>query len=157
MGRPSEYDQELADYICERLATTELGLEQVLQERRDQGKSSVSATTIYNWLNQFPNFLEKSARARKMQAELLHDRAQIVAQTALIGKVETVKETKDGTFAESRVADNVERSKLIVQTMLKRAGQLDSKRYGDRTVLAGDPDAPLVLADAIAKARKRVE
>ena len=131
-GRPSAYDQELADYICERLATTELGLEQILQERRDAKLSSVSATTIYNWLNQFPEFLEKSARARRMQAELLHDRAQIVAQTALIGKIETVKETKDGTFAESRISDNVERSKLIVQTMLKRAGQLDSKRFGEK-------------------------
>jgi IS30 family transposase len=157
-GRPAiPFDQELADEVCERIATTELGLEQVLQERVDQNKTSVSSTTIYKWLNSFPKFAEQSARARKMQAELLHDRAQIIAQQTLIGKIETVKETKDGTFAESRVSDNVERSKLIVQTMLKRAGQLDAKKYGDRTVLAGDPDAPLVLADAIAKARKRVE
>jgi len=133
VGRPSiPFDQELADFICERIATTELGLEQVLQERKDANRSSVSSTTIYKWLNEFPEFAEQSARARKMQAELLHDRAQIIAQTPLIGKIESVKETKDGTFAETRIADNVERSKLIVQTLLKRAGQLDAKKYGDR-------------------------
>jgi hypothetical protein len=30
------------------------------------------------------------------------------------------------------VADNVQRSQLIVQTTLKRAGQLCSKKYGDK-------------------------
>jgi len=139
MGRPSiPFDQELADYICERIATTELGLEQVLQERRDANLSCVSSTTVYKWLIENESFAEHSARARKMQAELLHDRAQIVAQAPLIGKIETVKETKHGTFAESRISDNVERSKLIVQTMLKRAGQLDAKKYGDKMQHTGE-------------------
>jgi hypothetical protein len=68
-----------------------------------------------------------------MQAELLHDRAQLAAQNALI--VHTTRETvnaKGETETVTTVSDNVERSKLIVQTMLKRAGQLDSKRYGEK-------------------------
>lgn len=37
-----------------------------------------------------------------------------------------------GTEAGGEMSALVERSKLIVQTLLKRAGQLDAKKYGDR-------------------------
>jgi hypothetical protein len=53
--------------------------------------------------------------------------------------------------------DVINRSRLRVDTRKWLMSKLAPKKYGDRTVLAGDPDAPLVLADAIAKARKRVE
>lgn len=148
MARPSiPFDQELADYICERIATTELGLEQVLQERKAENLSCVSSTTIYKWLIEYPEFAERSARARKMQAELLHDRAQIVAQTPLIGEITTEKSVNIGGEAvpvtERKIADNVERSKLIVQTMLKRAGQLDAKKYGDAVKHTGEDGGPI--------------
>lgn len=129
MGRPSIYTQELADKICDRIATSEMGLEQVLEEIRLTDGEAPSTTTIYRWLEENSEFREQSARARRMQAELLHDRAQIAAQTPLIGH--SVKDSaKDGRTTTT--GDNVERSKLIVQTMLKRAGQLDPKKYGDR-------------------------
>lgn len=149
-GRPPiPFDGALAEFICERLATTDLGLEQILDERRQAKKSCVSSTTIWRWREEFEDFRNQFARARLMQAELLHDKAQEVASKALIGKIDTVKETKDGTFAESRVSDNVERSKLIVQTLLKRAGQLDSKKYGDKLDLnhGGEVAIKRVVAD----------
>lgn len=132
MGRPSiPFDQAMCDEICERIATSELGLEQVLVERKAAGLSCVSSTTIYKWLVANPEFAEQSARARRMQAELLHDRAQQVAQTPLVGKVIRDDEKNGRTETTS---DNVERSKLIVQTLLKRAGQLDPKKYGDKVL-----------------------
>ncbi len=149
MARPViPYDEELTDYICERIATSELGLEQVLQERQDKQLSYVSSTTIYKWLNEVPEFAEKSARARKMQAELLHDRAQQVAQSPLIGRIEKHSD-KDG--ATVTISDNVERSKLIVQTLLKRAGQLDSKKYGDKVQaeVSGAGGGPIQAAIAV--------
>jgi hypothetical protein len=130
MARPEiPYDPEMAGEICERIATSELGLEQVLADRKSQGLAIVSSTTIYKWLSNNPEFAEQSARARRMQAELLHDRAQQVAQTPLIGKV--VKDDEKNGRTET-TSDNVERSKLIVQTLLKRAGQLDPKKYGEK-------------------------
>lgn len=153
MGRPAlPYDSGLTDYICERLATSELGLEQILQERRDMGLSSVSTQTIYRWREDNEEFRSNSARAREMQAELLHDRAQIAAQTALIGEI--VKEviypaTDDKPERIERtvtVADNVARSTLIVQTTLKRAGQLAPKKYGDKLALGGADGLPPIQA-----------
>lgn len=153
-GRPSfEFDSELADAICERIATSELGLEQVLQERKDAGFSSVSSTTIYKWLRINAEFAEQSACARKMQAELLHDRAQIQAQTPLIGRVTRFESSAEGNKTIETESDNVERSKLIVQTTLKRAGQLDAKKYGEKMQIEATVEHS--LADRISKARKR--
>lgn len=142
MGRPSDYTEEIAEKICERIATSELGLEQVLDEIRLTDGYAPSSTSVYRWLESNEGFREKSARARRMQAELLHDRAQIAAQTPLIGRVER-DSSKDGMTVTT--SDNVERSKLIVQTLLKRAGQLDPKKYGDKlqTEVTGKDGAPV--------------
>jgi len=149
MARPEiTFDAEMAEEICERIATSDLGLEQVLAERIAENKPSVSSTTIYKWLRLHPEFAEQSARARKMQAELLHDRAQQVAQTPLIGKV--VRDDRKNGRTET-ISDNVERSKLIVQTLLKRAGQLDAKKYGDKiqAEVSGADGGPIQAAIAV--------
>jgi hypothetical protein len=122
------------------------GLEHVLAEMRSGDfPATPGLTTVYQWMVDNPEFAEHSARARILSADTYVDAAIEEAHTSLIGKIESVKETKDGTFAETRIADNVERSKLIVQTLLKRAGQLNPKKYGDRTVLAGDKDNPFAV------------
>ena len=51
------------------------------------------------------DFAHKSARARELSADTYVDAAIEEAHTTLIGKIESTKETKDGTFAESRIAD----------------------------------------------------
>ena len=136
-----------------------MGLEHVVDTMRAEPEWSATPglTTIYKWLAENEKFAKDSARARLLSADTYVDAALNEAHTQRHGTVETQRETKDGTFAESKVVDNVERSKLIVQTLLKRAGQLNPKKYGDRTVLAGDPENPLAigLASRISEARKR--
>ena len=147
MARPSyEYDPELAQVICERLSTSEMGLEDILDElRRVRGPEKITPglTTIYKWMEAHPEFAESSARARRFQAQILHDRAQKAAREALIGRIEKTVVTDKGTETQITTADNVERSKLIVQTLLKRAGQLDSKKYGDKLQHTGEGEGPI--------------
>ena len=131
-GRPTKYSPQIADKICERIATSEMGLEQVLEEIRLTDGYAPSSTTIYRWLESNKEFREQSARARRMQAELIHDRAQIDARTALIGVIEETIVDGEKIIKKRRVIDNVQRSQLIVQTSLKRAGQLDPKKYGEK-------------------------
>ncbi len=135
-GRPSTFDPEIADKICERIATSELGLEQVLDEIRLTDGWAPSTTTVWRWMNANEEFRNQSVHARTIQSELLHDRAQIQAQTPLIGVIEKTVQTGSGDDSKTEttrtVSDNVERSKLIVQTTLKRAGQLNPKKYGER-------------------------
>lgn len=53
--------------------------------------------------------------------------------------------------------ENINRSRLRVDTRKWLMSKLAPKKYGDRTVLAGDPENPInvSLADAISAARKR--
>lgn len=152
-GRPSTpFDAELAEEICERIATSELGLEQIVADiTKERGETTPCLRTIYRWLESNDEFSQQSARARRFQAQLLHDRAQLQAQTPLVGEI--VKESaKDGRTVT--IADNVERSKLIVQTTLKRAGQLDSKKYGDKLDLNHGGTVGVTLVNDIPRPKR---
>ncbi len=131
--------------ICERIATSDDGLEQVIDEMRlTLGDRVPGLTTIYRWLEESADFAEKSARARTLQAQLLHDRAQVQAKTPLIGVVRKIERNGEKETVTETTTDNVERSKLLVQTTLRRAGQLNPKKYGEKVGIAGaDGDGPL--------------
>lgn len=65
VGRPSSYSEKLADRICLELVKADCGLQGVL----DAIDEFPSYTTIWNWQNAHPEFLEKLTRARASQAE----------------------------------------------------------------------------------------
>lgn len=128
-GRPSiPFDQGIADEICERLVSSRMGLEYVLDSMRPEFPATPGLTTVYKWMAANPEFAEDSARARLLSADTYVDAALNEAHTSRNGVITTTQEW--GT--QEKVSDNVERSKLIVQTLLKRAGQLNPKKYGDK-------------------------
>jgi len=136
-GRPPlKYDPVLGTEICDLLACSDRSLTEVL----DSLGNPISESTFYKWIRENDEFAQESARARESQGHYLADKALVESRTIRSGKV-TKNSDKDGRSVTE--GDNVERSKLIVQTYLKRAGQLN-KALGDRTTLAGDPDNPLM-------------
>lgn len=148
IGRPPfPYDSEIAEEICERIATSDDGLEQVIEELKlTSGDRIPSLRLVYVWLESSEEFLHKYSRARLLQAQLLHDRAQVQAKTPLIGIVRKVERTGEKETVTETTTDNVERSKLLVSTTLKRASQLDPKKYGDRMALTGsDGKGPAII------------
>lgn len=141
-GRPTlPFNQKIADEICERLVSSRMGLEYVLDSMRadPEWEGTPGLTTVYRWMAANPTFAETSARARELSADTYVDAALQEAHSARLGVITTVKpgKTPDTTEVEQRTSDNVERSKLIVQTLLKRAGQLNPKKYGDKVELDG--------------------
>jgi hypothetical protein len=66
-GRPSIYSQELADRICERLASGEW----IRAICRDDGMPSWS--TIFKWLKEKPEFAAQYGRTKEGQAEAYAD------------------------------------------------------------------------------------
>jgi hypothetical protein len=139
-GRPLiPFNQAIADEICERIVESRMGLEHVLDTMRAEPEFAATPTlvTIYRWMKENEEFFKASARARQLSADTYVDAAVNEAHTHRLGKIEAVRETKDGTFTESKVVDNVQRSQLIVQTLLKRAGQLNPKKYGEKLDLGG--------------------
>ena len=144
MGRPAiPYDPVIAEELCHRIVESCRGLDHVLKEMRNGGfPSTPSRDTIYKWMIENPEFSDKSARAMQLSADTYADAAVEAAQVDRIGTITTTQEWGE----QVKVADNVERSKLIVQTLLKRAGQLNPKKYGEKLAHTGaDGEGPITF------------
>lgn len=100
------------------------------------------ARTISDWKAKDPEFAAAFARAREAGAGLLIDLAQDVADD---GRNDTYA-AEDG---EERVDhDVVARSKLRVDTLMKRAACYAPKLYGTKIQLGGDPDGVPIKVEA---------
>jgi hypothetical protein len=104
-GRPSIYTQELADRICERLASGESLRAICLDDGMPDGK------TVRNWLSDKPDFVLQYARAREDQAEAHADRIIEIADDADI---------------------DPHHKRIMVDARKWVASKLKPKRYGDK-------------------------
>jgi len=132
-GRLTDYSKELADEICELIATTDRGLHSICKE------FNVSVVSVFNWLKdpRYEYFLNNYTRAKEAQAELMAGEIVSIADKPLIGEV--IKETKDGTFTET--GDNVQRSRLMVESRKWVASKLLPKKYGDKVDVTSGGEA----------------
>lgn len=135
-GRPPiPFDPDIATEICDRLSCSDKALAEVL----DEMNNPISEWMFYKWQRENPEFAKESASARDSQGFHLVDKAIVESRTSRIGTVE--KSTPKGN--EQTISDNVERSKLIVQTYFKRAGQLN-KSLADKVMHTGaDGEGPV--------------
>lgn len=125
MARPSDYSEETVDRICHLLATTSKGLHKICE-----GEGMPSVTTVFNWLNNEENksFLDKYARARNAQAELLADEIIDIADDS---RKDTIL-TENGEIQNS---EWINRSRLRVDARKWKASKLYPKKFGDRMEL----------------------
>ncbi len=126
-GRPSLYTDALTAEICRRLAEGET-LRSVCRDKVMPDKA-----TILRWLadKKKADFREQYVYAREMQADALFDEALEIADDA--SGDWTVD--KDG----KKVLDheNIQRSRLRVDTRKWAAGKMAPKKYGDKLDLGG--------------------
>lgn len=116
MARPSDYSQELADEICEAIATGG-----ALYRLCDQFDNWPSERTVYRWLEDSDQFRQNYARARERQADRRNDEIVHIAD-----------EATDAALA-----------RLQVDARKWQASKLAPKKYGDKTTIAGDETAPI--------------
>ena len=64
-GRPSKFTQELADKICETIATSSKGLRAICAE------NEIDVSSLMKWLKENKEFSEQYARAKELQADYL--------------------------------------------------------------------------------------
>ena len=122
-GRPSSFNEKIADDICERLANGE-SLRRICLTP-DYPRQA----TVFRWLATQTEFREQYRVAREAQADTLADEIIDIA---------------DGKRAayEGNEAD-VQRDKLSVHARQWVAAKLKPKVYGDKTLIGSDPDNPL--------------
>lgn len=144
MGRPSEFNQETADAICERIAQGQ-SLRAIL---RDDESLPVSST-IFKWLSQNKEFAEQYTRAREAQADVLFDEILMIADDGL----NDTYTDEDGNVRTNQ--DVIGRSKLRVEARKWMAGKLRPKVYGEfkAVELTGANGGPVVIQASAADER----
>ncbi|WP_426525045.1 hypothetical protein [Bradyrhizobium sp. McL0615] len=137
MARPSEYTEEVATQICERM-TEGVGLLKLCQE-----DAMPSRTTVYRWLEAHKPFRDKYARAREAMMDFYAEQILAVAFDES-GDI-TIEQDGDKTKAVANHA-KVQRDRLKVDSLKWIASKLFPRQYGDK--LAGDdsrPGGPLTI------------
>lgn len=140
MARPSDYTQEIADAICERLADGE-SLRAICSEEEMPNKA-----TVFRWLSKHTEFSDQYARARDEQAETLFDEILDIADDGR-------NDWMEKNFGEeTRWVENGEvlrRSQLRIDARKWMAGKLKPKKYSDKLQLAGDPENPVNVVHTV--------
>ena len=135
MGRPTDFNTEIGDIICERIADGE-SLRSICDDENMPAKS-----TVFRWLSLNKAFSDQYARAREAQADSLADDILNIADTPMVGQ--KTKTTSDGK-TEISEGDMIEHRRLQIDARKWLAGKLRPKKYGEKLELAGDPDNPVV-------------
>lgn len=105
-------------------------------------KGKMSSATFYDLLKDEEK-LNKYARATESRAELLADETIEIAD----GTGNDIITLPDGREVEDQRV--IARDKLRVETRKWLLAKLHPKKYGDRTILAGDKENPLIPPQVI--------
>ncbi len=124
IGRPSTYSQEMGLAICERIAQGET-LSQVC---RDQDMPA--RATVYRWQEANLEFRDTYRRARELQMEAWGDEIVDIADDTTLDTVTRV--TPQGREYETVDHENIQRSKLRVNTRQWLMARLNPRLYGDK-------------------------
>lgn len=123
-GRPTTYNAEIAEQICDETATTNKSLASICEQ-----ENFPAWRTVYGWLRKHAEFAQMYAQAKEDQAERMAEEIVCISDECMIG--EKVKVKSSGEI-ETTTGDMVERSKLRVDARKWVAAKLLPRKYGDR-------------------------
>lgn len=113
MARPTIYNEDVADLICDRLAMDE----SLVSICRDEDMPST--TTVYRWRDNNPTFRANYARARVDQGHTVADQMKDIRDKLLAGEIDAPTAT-------------------AMANMIKwESGKRAPKDFGDKVALVG--------------------
>ncbi|MDP5216704.1 terminase small subunit protein [Ruegeria sp. 2205SS24-7] len=138
MARPSDYCEEIAGAICERLAEGE-SLREICRADDMPAKG-----TVFRWLAKHQEFQDQYARAREVQADAIFDEVLEIADDASNDWMERSGEEGVGWQING---EHIQRSKLRIDARKWMAGKLRPKVYGDKQTheLQGPGGGPIAV------------
>jgi len=123
--------------ICEALAS-EISVGAICEA----DENLPSRAEFYQWMARDEKLQDIYARAKANQIEFLLDQVPEIADDGE-NDYQTIK-NKDGTEYEKVNYENIQRSRLRVDSRIKLAEKLSAKKYGtSRTELSGPKGAPI--------------
>lgn len=102
----------------------------------------IAESTARQWEQDNPGHAANSTRARELGCHALASQCLEIAD-------DDTRDWEPVTDSDGRVigikvdGEHVQRSKLRIETRMRLIGKWLPRVYGDRTVVAGDPEAPL--------------
>lgn len=145
-GRPTTYNEELAELICERIAITPEGLAKICEMYDDMP----TPDTIRKWcLKYYDTFGRMYKTAKRVQAELLAETLDDLAKDVLYYT------DKDGNLRID--PGSVQAARLRVDTRKWIASKLASHLYGDVIVVADQEEQHKRMQAEIKLVRERLD
>lgn len=144
MARPSDYNTETTDIICERIANGE-SLRAICEDDNMPDK-----TTVLRWLRSSETFRTQYAGAREDQADALFDDILTIADDGQNDWMER-KDAEDENIGWRENGEAIRRSQLRIDARKWMAGKLKPKKYSEKLQLAGDPENPLNFVHTITR------
>ena len=143
-GRPTKFNQALAERICTGLAAGSSLRKLCLAD------DMPNASTVHRWLDADDEFCKQYARACERRAESIIDEAYEIADD---GRNDTYQ-LDDGSKKVEH--DHIQRSRLRVDLRKWDAARLNPKKYGDkvRQEISGADGSPVKFIVEIVEAKK---
>ena len=120
-GRPTDYTQQIADEICERLMDGE-SLRSILKDEHLPEKS-----TVFKWLLHNKEFIYQYTHAREVQAETFVDEMTDIADDGSNDYMEKI--TQSGEITHVPDHEHINRSRIRIDTRKWIAERMKPKKY----------------------------
>lgn len=139
-GRPSSYDPNIAQQMCEQLSEG-IPLREICRQ-----DGFPAWRTVYDWMAKDPELSAAIAYARDIGYDALAEDCLSIADTQRFGEEITESEDDEGVKRVTvKKVDMLGHRKLQIETRLKLLAKFNPKKYGDRITHGGDDEHPLVI------------
>lgn len=127
-GRPQKANKKvIQDAICHLISTTSLSLRKILIELQKNGVDDVPTySTIKNWIADDNDFFAQYARAKEIQLDIYADELLEISDDDSLD----LGFTEEGKSFVNH--ENINRSRLRVDTRKWLLSKLKPKKYGDK-------------------------
>lgn len=143
-GRPTDYNPEIAAELLSRLVSQSLRKVCAAEDMPDK-------STFFRWLAKHPDFRDQyDAAARERAAAIFEETLEIADESA--GDIQVDAEGRERVNWE-----NVQRSKLRVDTRKWFLSKLMPRKYGDKIEAPPPDNAVLTAAQQIKRALDDIE
>lgn len=123
IGRPTDYNQDIVDKICERLR------EGISLRTICIPEDMPSASTVFGWLRRNDEFVKQYTRAKEEGIEAMAEDILDIADDGTNDWMEIKRGNETISVPNNEV---LQRSKLRVDTRKWIMSKLKSKKYGDK-------------------------
>ena len=149
IGRPSSYHPVVAEKICELLSDG-IPLREIC---RMEGMPPWR--NIYFWMARDEDLSAHIARAREVGYDNIAEECLDIADNAQNDWMDREIRNAQGKIEVVRVADteHIQRSKLRIETRLKLLAKWKPEKYGDKTVITGDPNGAAIKTEETGSGR----